>query len=102
MAILESFLRFRFLQHVVILLQIHSVICYQYKVGDLDSWGLPTSENPKIYMYWSKYHSLQIGDSLSKCICFSSSLKSAVAAALISDFHGGVLQCSCIHQAKIQ
>ncbi|KAG6596680.1 Early nodulin-like protein 1, partial [Cucurbita argyrosperma subsp. sororia] len=65
MAILESFLRFRFLlQHVVILLQIHSVICYQYKVGDLDSWGLPTSENPKIYMYWSKYHSLKIGDSL--------------------------------------
>ncbi|KAG4389941.1 hypothetical protein GLYMA_06G189251v4 [Glycine max] len=22
------------------------VFCYQYKVGDLDAWGIPSSENP--------------------------------------------------------
>ncbi|WVY94101.1 hypothetical protein V8G54_033189 [Vigna mungo] len=37
---------------------------YQYKVGDLDSWGIPTSSNSQVYDKWSKYHNLKIGDSL--------------------------------------
>ncbi|KAJ4840911.1 hypothetical protein Tsubulata_001104 [Turnera subulata] len=40
------------------------VFCYQYKVGDLESWGIPTSANPKVYFYWSKYHTLKLGDQL--------------------------------------
>ncbi|KAK7356812.1 hypothetical protein VNO80_16090 [Phaseolus coccineus] len=40
------------------------VFCYQYKVGDLDAWGIPTSTNPQVYTKWSKYHNLTIGDSL--------------------------------------
>ncbi|CAN1779247.1 Early nodulin-like protein 1 [Linum perenne] len=40
------------------------VSCYQYKVGDLDAWGIPTDSNPKVYIYWSKYHNLTVGDSL--------------------------------------
>ncbi|KAJ8764833.1 hypothetical protein K2173_010298 [Erythroxylum novogranatense] len=40
------------------------VSCYQYKVGDLNAWGIPTSGNPQIYTYWSKYHTLKIGDSI--------------------------------------
>ncbi|XP_022737969.1 mavicyanin-like [Durio zibethinus] len=40
------------------------VLCYQYKVGDLDAWGIPTSANPQVYAKWSKYHSFKIGDSL--------------------------------------
>ncbi|KAG4997674.1 hypothetical protein JHK85_029113 [Glycine max] len=40
------------------------VFCYQYKVGDLDAWGIPSSENPQVYTKWSKYHNLTIGDSL--------------------------------------
>lgn len=42
------------------------VFCYQYKVGDLDAWGIPTSANPQIYAKWSKYHNLTLGDSLCK------------------------------------
>ncbi|XP_027367491.1 mavicyanin-like [Abrus precatorius] len=40
------------------------VLCYQYKVGDLDAWGIPTLANPQVYAKWSKYHNLTIGDSL--------------------------------------
>ncbi|XP_015896361.3 early nodulin-like protein 8 [Ziziphus jujuba] len=40
------------------------VLCYQYKVGDLDSWGIPSSANPQVYAKWSKYHTFRIGDSL--------------------------------------
>ncbi|PON92823.1 Cupredoxin [Trema orientale] len=40
------------------------VICFQYKVGELDAWGIPTSENPQVYAKWSKYHTFKIGDSL--------------------------------------
>ncbi|OMO79847.1 Plastocyanin-like protein [Corchorus capsularis] len=40
------------------------VLCSQYKVGDLDSWGIPTAANPLVYAKWSKYHSFKIGDSL--------------------------------------
>ncbi|KAL3645520.1 hypothetical protein CASFOL_010700 [Castilleja foliolosa] len=38
-------------------------LCSIYKVGDLDSWTIPTS-NPQIYTKWSKIHNLKIGDSL--------------------------------------
>ncbi|XP_061346979.1 early nodulin-like protein 8 [Gastrolobium bilobum] len=40
------------------------VLCYYYKVGDLDAWGIPTSANPQVYTVWSKYHNLKLGDSL--------------------------------------
>ncbi|KAF5734964.1 Stellacyanin putative isoform 1 [Tripterygium wilfordii] len=40
------------------------VFCYQYKVGDLDSWGIPTSADPQLYTKWSKFHTLRLGDSL--------------------------------------
>ncbi|KAK8686096.1 hypothetical protein V6N13_125123 [Hibiscus sabdariffa] len=40
------------------------VLCYQYKVGDLDAWGIPTSANPQVYAKWSKLHSFKLGDSL--------------------------------------
>ncbi|XWS38172.1 hypothetical protein CRYUN_Cryun19dG0107300 [Craigia yunnanensis] len=40
------------------------ILCYQYKVGDLDAWGIPTSANPQVYAKWSKYHAFNIGDSL--------------------------------------
>ncbi|KAK7391841.1 hypothetical protein VNO78_20264 [Psophocarpus tetragonolobus] len=40
------------------------VFCYQYKVGDLDAWGIPTLTNPQVYTKWSKYHNFTIGDSL--------------------------------------
>ncbi|OAY56287.1 mavicyanin-like [Manihot esculenta] len=46
-----------------VLVQIQ-VSCYQFKVGDLDAWGIPTSANPQVYSFWSKYHTFQIGDSL--------------------------------------
>ncbi|KAM1760138.1 hypothetical protein ACFX11_003050 [Malus domestica] len=39
------------------------VLCYQYKVGDLDAWGIPTSANPQVYIKWSKYHQFKLGDS---------------------------------------
>ncbi|KAF5460505.1 hypothetical protein F2P56_020369 [Juglans regia] len=53
-------LAFQFL----VLLQTRSVSCYQYKVGDLDAWGIPTSAKPLVYTQWSKYHTFKIGDSL--------------------------------------
>ncbi|XP_004495503.1 early nodulin-like protein 8 [Cicer arietinum] len=40
------------------------VLCYQYKVGDLDAWGIPTSTNSQLYAKWSKFHNLTLGDSL--------------------------------------
>ncbi|XVE58138.1 hypothetical protein DITRI_Ditri04bG0146100 [Diplodiscus trichospermus] len=47
----------------ILLVQI-KVQSYQYKVGDLDAWGIPTSANPQVYAKWSKYQSFKIGDSL--------------------------------------
>ncbi|XP_058106644.1 early nodulin-like protein 8 [Magnolia sinica] len=49
--------------HFLLLLQT-KVLCIQYKVGDLDAWGMPTSSNRQIYTNWSKKHNFQIGDSL--------------------------------------
>ncbi|CAL5433514.1 unnamed protein product [Camellia sinensis] len=40
------------------------VFCYQYKVGDLDAWGIPTSANPNVYTNWATYHAFNLGDSL--------------------------------------
>ncbi|KAJ8424101.1 hypothetical protein Cgig2_000847 [Carnegiea gigantea] len=37
---------------------------YQYKVGDLDAWGIPTSANPDVYTKWSKNYIFRVGDSL--------------------------------------
>ncbi|TKY47943.1 Early nodulin protein 1 [Spatholobus suberectus] len=50
---------------LVTLIQIQTKVrCYQYKVGDLDAWGIPTSANSQVYDKWSKYDNLKIGDSL--------------------------------------
>ncbi|GFP89320.1 early nodulin-like protein 1 [Phtheirospermum japonicum] len=38
-------------------------LCSIYKVGDLDAWGVPTS-NPQVYSKWSKIHNFKIGDSI--------------------------------------
>lgn len=40
------------------------VLCYQYKVGDLSAWGLPTSSNKNVYAKWSQKYNIKIGDSL--------------------------------------
>ncbi|KAM1788374.1 hypothetical protein ACFX11_038679 [Malus domestica] len=57
--------RLHFLLALQFLMLIQSqVLCYQYKVGDLDSWGIPTSANPQVYTKWSKYHQFKLGDSL--------------------------------------
>lgn len=37
---------------------------YEYNVGDLDSWGIPTSANPDVYTKWSNNHVFRVGDSL--------------------------------------
>lgn len=47
------------------------VLSYQYKVGDLNAWGIPSSSNPQIYAKWSKYHTFGIGDSLCKSLSLS-------------------------------
>ncbi|CAK9169327.1 unnamed protein product [Ilex paraguariensis] len=47
-----------------LLIQTCKVFCYQFKVGDLDAWGIPTSANPQVYTNWSKNHNFTIGDSL--------------------------------------
>ncbi|KAJ3682138.1 hypothetical protein LUZ60_014711 [Juncus effusus] len=39
-------------------------ICEQYKVGDLDSWGIPPSSRPNVYSLWSQAHKFHLGDSL--------------------------------------
>lgn len=85
------------------------VSCYQYKVGDLDAWSIPSSANPQVYTFWSKYHSFQIGDSLCKFVIFLSSLKIFISmtkdtikvlALIMFFFHH--FQCSYTHQVKIQ
>ncbi|KAL6280687.1 hypothetical protein ACE6H2_017568 [Prunus campanulata] len=57
--------RFQLLLVLQVLMLIQSkVFCYQYKVGDLDAWGIPTSTNPQVYTKWSKTHEFKMGDSL--------------------------------------
>ncbi|KAG1362272.1 mavicyanin [Cocos nucifera] len=38
--------------------------CYQYKVGDLNSWGVPPASNPRVYALWSQKYHFRLGDSL--------------------------------------
>ncbi|KAI6706984.1 hypothetical protein NL676_009946 [Syzygium grande] len=58
--------RFQFLCAALLQLLMISVhvSSYQYKVGDLDAWGIPAESNSQVYARWSKYHSLKLGDSL--------------------------------------
>ncbi|KAK2456182.1 hypothetical protein P8452_03160 [Trifolium repens] len=50
---------------LITLLQIQTkVFCFQYQVGDLNAWGIPTSTNPQVYTKWSKFHNFTLGDSL--------------------------------------
>lgn len=65
--------RFQLLLVLQVLVLIQSkVLCYQYKVGDLDAWGVPTSTNPQVYTKWSKTHEFKMGDSLCKSFLFLS------------------------------
>ncbi|KAM0935125.1 putative Phytocyanin domain, cupredoxin [Dioscorea sansibarensis] len=49
---------------LLLLIQTQTSLSYQYKVGDLDSWGVPPPSNKHVYSYWSQRHHFQIGDSL--------------------------------------
>ncbi|RRT58701.1 hypothetical protein B296_00041581 [Ensete ventricosum] len=49
---------------LLLLLQGDDCWCYQYKVGDLDCWGLPPPSNPLLYSSWSRNHFFRLGDSL--------------------------------------
>ncbi|VFQ59796.1 unnamed protein product [Cuscuta campestris] len=53
-----------FWYHLLLLVQATCAFCYQYKVGDLDSWNIPSSGNSKVYAKWAKHHVFKIGDSL--------------------------------------
>ncbi|XP_054823420.1 mavicyanin-like [Prosopis cineraria] len=53
-----------FIVYFLTLLLQTKVSCLQYKVGDLDAWGIPASSNPDVYTKWSKHHNLKIGDSI--------------------------------------
>ncbi|KAJ4877199.1 early nodulin-like protein 8 [Raphanus sativus] len=44
---------------MILLVQVSST---QYKVGNLDAWGIPVDD--KVYSKWPKSHSFKIGDSL--------------------------------------
>ena len=70
MANLKSSRYYLLLAFLFLVLIQTKVLSYQYKVGDLDAWGIPTSANPQVYTYWSKYHTLKIGDSLCKFLSF--------------------------------
>ncbi|KAI7753428.1 hypothetical protein M8C21_022815 [Ambrosia artemisiifolia] len=41
-----------------------NVFAYQYQVGNLQAWNLPTSTDPKVYTNWPKKLTFKIGDSL--------------------------------------
>ncbi|GAA0145996.1 hypothetical protein LIER_06051 [Lithospermum erythrorhizon] len=41
-----------------------NVLCYQYKVGDLAAWAIPTNSNKNVYAKWPKNQDFKIGDSL--------------------------------------
>ena len=94
--------KYQFLNAFIFLLTIQTkVFSYQYKVGDLDAWGLPTPANPKVYTYWSKNHIFKIGDSL----CKLSSISKIVCHCLkwLMDLYFSVsLQCFCTRQVKIE
>ncbi|KAI3691898.1 hypothetical protein L6452_31701 [Arctium lappa] len=41
-----------------------NVFGYQYQVGNLQAWNIPTSADPKVYTNWPKKLNFKIGDSL--------------------------------------
>ncbi|XP_076936219.1 early nodulin-like protein 8 [Bidens hawaiensis] len=41
-----------------------NVFAYQYQVGNLQAWNVPTSEDTKVYTNWPKKLTFRIGDSL--------------------------------------
>ncbi|MCL7026460.1 hypothetical protein MKW94_006555 [Papaver nudicaule] len=52
------------IQLLVLLFLQSNVICYQFKVGNMNAWGIPTSANPSVYTNWAKKYHPKIGDSL--------------------------------------
>eukprot|EP01018_Ginkgo_biloba_P009894 Gb_09364 [translate_table: standard] len=46
------------------LLAIQTEAAYQFKVGGLDAWGLPTAVKPDIYTQWAAKNKFHVGDSL--------------------------------------
>ncbi|KMT12445.1 hypothetical protein BVRB_5g103740 [Beta vulgaris subsp. vulgaris] len=40
------------------------VLCFQHKVGDLNSWTVPTAANQGVYDKWSKNNIFRVKDSL--------------------------------------
>ncbi|KAF8028034.1 hypothetical protein BT93_E0831 [Corymbia citriodora subsp. variegata] len=63
MAILRSS-RSQLLCPLLLLLISAQAFSSQYKVGDLDAWGIPADANSQVYAKWSKYHYFKLGDSL--------------------------------------
>ncbi|PKU67997.1 Early nodulin-like protein 1 [Dendrobium catenatum] len=51
---------------ITLLVTFKSVISFQYKVGDLDSWGVPPPSLPNLYASWVLNHHFHINDSLCK------------------------------------
>ncbi|KAI0488298.1 hypothetical protein KFK09_028126 [Dendrobium nobile] len=49
---------------ITLLVTFKSVISFQYKVGDLDSWGVPPPSLPNLYASWVLNHHFHINDSL--------------------------------------
>ncbi|WOL10603.1 early nodulin-like protein 1 [Canna indica] len=49
---------------LLLLLQPQSCWCYEYRVGDLDCWGIPPHSKPLLYTSWSVNHRFHLGDSL--------------------------------------
>ncbi|URE04777.1 hypothetical protein MUK42_20400 [Musa troglodytarum] len=49
---------------LLLLLQGDDCWCYQFKVGDVDCWGLPPPSNPLVYSSWSQTHRFRLGDTL--------------------------------------
>lgn len=85
---------------LLLLLQGDDCWCYQYKVGDLDYWGLPPPSDPLLYSSWSQNHRFRLGDSLRK-YCFSCII--AVVVFLTCCRHRVVVccgQCSCTRRAR--
>ncbi|XP_072963619.1 early nodulin-like protein 8 [Typha angustifolia] len=46
------------------LVAIHGCSAIQYKVGDLDAWGVPPPSKSNLYSVWSQSHHFRLGDSL--------------------------------------
>ncbi|KAI3987436.1 hypothetical protein MKX01_042440 [Papaver californicum] len=52
------------IQCLVLLFLQTNVICYKFKVGNMNAWGIPTSANLNVYTNWAKKYHPKIGDSL--------------------------------------